>query len=70
MRLGCMAAGDLHCDGCNRIIKHPERYLLTDEESDEPEPKKALRYCVDCAFQKGYARYSEDKGQRILTFFT
>jgi len=25
--------------------------------------------CVDCGLKKGYARYKEDKGEQILTFF-
>jgi len=68
MRLGCTAIGDIRCDGCGRIIKHPERYLITDEEND-PEQGKTLRYCADCALEKGYAHYRREKGERILTFF-
>jgi len=70
MRVGCIAVGNLRCDGCGRIIKHPERYLVTDEEQGvEPGQDKASHYCVDCALEKGYARYREEKGQQILTFF-
>jgi len=27
MRRGCIAVGDISCDGCGRAIKHPERRL-------------------------------------------
>jgi hypothetical protein len=27
------------------------------------------RICVYCCLSKGYARYTEDKGQQVLTFF-
>jgi hypothetical protein len=27
------------------------------------------RICVDCCLSKGYARYTEEKGQKVLTFF-
>ena len=64
MRRGSIAVGDVRCDGCNRVIKHPERYLVMDEEG------KMLRYCVDCCLNKGYAHYKKvDKGEQIITFF-
>ena len=63
MRRGCIAVGEVRCDGCGRIVRHPERYLLTDEEG------KASRYCVDCCLERGYARYKEEKGEQVLTFF-
>jgi len=63
MRRGGVSLGDIHCDGCHRLIPYPERYLLVDEEG------KVLCLCTDCAVKKGYARYIEDKGQRVLTFF-
>jgi len=28
-----------------------------------------LRLCVDCCLNKGYARYTEEKGQQVLTLF-
>jgi len=63
MRRGCIAVGEICCDGSGRIVRHPERYLLMDEE------EKTSRYCVDCCLEKGYARYKEEKGERVLTFF-
>ena len=69
MRVGCIAIGETRCDGCGRIIKHPERYLCTDEEGAESEPGKMWRYCVDCCLSRGYAHYKTEKGEQILTFF-
>jgi hypothetical protein len=63
MRRGCTSLGDVHCDGCQRPIPYPERYMVIDEEG------KLLRLCLDCCVSKGYARYTEDKGQQVLTFF-
>jgi len=69
MRRGCIAVGDVRCDGCGRTIKHPERYLLMNEEDSEE--GKTLRYCVDCCLNKGYAHYKKmEKGEQVLTFFT
>jgi len=71
MRRGCIAIGEVRCDGCGRIIKHPERYLAIDEEEGvEVEEGKTSRYCVECSLKKGYACYKEEKGERVLTFFT
>jgi hypothetical protein len=28
-----------------------------------------VRYCVQCALEKGYAHYKEEKGEKTLTFF-
>ena len=69
MRRGCIAVGDVRCDGCGRMIRHPERYLLMSEEDSEE--GKTLCYCVDCCLNKGYAHYKKvEKGKEALTFFT
>ncbi len=69
MRRGCIAVGDVRCDGCGRMIRHPERYLLMNEEDSEE--GKTLCYCVDCCLNKGYAHYKKvEKGKEVLTFFT
>lgn len=70
MRRGCIAVQEVHCDECGRSIKHPERYLLMDEEGGKPaeEERKLLRYCVDCSLKKNYATYRTEKGEKILTF--
>jgi sulfur relay (sulfurtransferase) complex TusBCD TusD component (DsrE family) len=64
MRRGCTSLGDIKCDECQRLIPYPERYLVIDQEEGA-----VLRLCVDCCLSKGYARYTEEKGQRVLTFF-
>jgi len=65
-----MAIGENRCDGCGRIIKHPERYLaIYDEEGLESEQEKTVRYCIDCCLSRGYAHYITEKGEQILTFF-
>ena len=72
MRRGCIAVGDILCDGCGRTIKHPERYLVMSEEdnSELKGQKKTLSYCTDCCLNKGYAHYNKiEKGEEVLTFF-
>ncbi len=70
MRRGCIAIGDIRCDGCGRIIRHSERYLAIGEKDGvEGEEGETLHYCIDCCLNKGYAHYIEEKGQEILTFF-
>jgi len=64
MRRGCTSLGDVQCDECHRIMPYPERYLVIEEAEGT-----ILRLCVDCCLNKGYARYTEEKGQRVLTFF-
>jgi hypothetical protein len=65
MRRGCTSLGDVQCDECQRLIPYPGRYLVVDEAEGT-----VLRLCVDCCLSKGYARYTEEKGQQVLTFFT
>lgn len=64
MRRGCTSLGDIQCDECGRAIPYPERYLVVDGEEGKPK-----RICGDCCLSKGYARYTEEKGQQVLTFF-
>ena len=68
MRRGCIAIGEVHCDGCGRMLRHPERYLAIGEEEDtETEGGKTLRYCIDCCLSRGYASYRTEKGEKGLT---
>ncbi len=70
MRRGCISLGEVKCDGCNRAIPYPERYLVINEkDGTEDEEGETHRYCVECSLQKGYAHYKSEKGERILTFF-
>jgi hypothetical protein len=64
MRRGCTSLGDVQCDECQRPIPYPERYMVIDDEKGT-----ISRICVDCCLTKGYARYTEEKGQQVLTFF-
>jgi len=62
MRRGCIAIGEFHCDGCDNIIKHPERYLAINEEEG-----KLSRYCLKCCLEKGYTHYKTEGGKQQLT---
>jgi len=44
---------------------------LAIDEADGVEVGKGetVRYCVECAIKKGYARYKVMKGETVLTFF-
>jgi len=64
MRCGCIAIGKIQCDGCHRLVKYGERYLVISDESGEKQ-----RLCVDCCLSRGYASYREEKGKQIITFF-
>ena len=71
MRQGCISLGKVQCDNCQRLIPHSERYLAVDEEDGvEVEKGKTSYYCLDCCLAKGYAEYREEKGERVLTFFS
>jgi hypothetical protein len=63
MRRGCIATGNVECDGCHRTIKYGERYLIIEGESDENQ-----RLCIDCCLSRGYTSYGTEKGQQIITF--
>ncbi len=63
MRRGCISLGQVKCDDCQRLIPHPERYLVIDREDGTSE-----RLCFDCSLKKGYARYKMEHGELVLTF--
>jgi len=70
VRQGCISLGKVKCDSCQNIIPYAERYVIVDEEdNEEVESGKLQCYCTDCSLDKGYARYREEKNQRVLTFF-
>ena len=64
MRRGCISLGDIECDDCHRMLFHLERYLAVEETEGT-----SLRFCLDCAVNRGYARYKQEKGQPVATFF-
>ena len=63
MRRGCISLGNIQCDDCQRIILHPECYLMV----EEPEGVN-LSLCIDCCLKRGYAHHKQEKGERVLTF--
>jgi len=63
MRRSCISLGDVRCDVCHRTIIYPERYLVIDEAEG------VLHLCRSCSLDKGYAHYTEEKGQQVLTIF-
>lgn len=63
MRRGCISLGQVKCGDCQRLIPHPERYLVIDREDGTSE-----RLCFDCSLKKGYARYKMERGELVLTF--
>lgn len=70
MRQGCISLGKTQCNDCQRIIPYAERYLIINEEDGvEVESGQKSYYCVDCCLNKGYAKYREEKGELVLTFF-
>ncbi len=71
MRQGCISLGGIKCDKCGKMIVHSERYLGVDEDKKGNEVEKGIikRHCVQCAIDKGYATYKEEKDGRVLTFF-
>ena len=70
MRRGSIASEEIECNQCQNIIPYAARYLAIDEEDGvEVETGKVALYCLECALQKGYASYKEEKGERVLTFF-
>ncbi len=64
MRRGCISLGNVRCADCQRVIPHSEHYLIIEEEGGME------RLCQGCSLDKGYAHYKEEKGERVLTFFS
>ena len=64
MRCGCISLGDIQCDDCHRTVRYLERYLAIEETQGV-----TLRLCLDCALNRGYARYYQEKGERSITVF-
>jgi len=61
---GLIVSGETKCDGCGRIMRHPERYAYVSED-DEP----SLRLCEKCSRAKGYLKKRRDeKGREVETF--
>jgi hypothetical protein len=70
MRKGCISLGDARCSICQRSIPYLERYLSIDEKDGAESPDgDAVHYCLNCALEKGYARYKTEKDEKMVTFF-
>jgi hypothetical protein len=70
MRRGCISLGEIKCDKCQNPIPYPDRYLaINEKDGKEDEEGETKRYCLECCLKKGFARYKEEKGEKILTFF-
>ena len=63
VRRGCIAVGKVECDGCGRLFKHGEHYLMIDGEEGEKQ-----RLCIDCCVSRGHSTYRTNKGKQIVTF--
>jgi len=61
---GLVVTGELTCDGCGKVMRHPDRYGYICEEDSPPR-----RLCEDCSFKEGYLREKyDDKGHASRTF--
>ena len=65
MRRGCIAVGEVRCDGCQRLLEHGERYVVIDDE----EEGKEQRFCISCSLSCGYASYKTEKEGEVISFF-
>jgi len=64
MRRGCIAVGEVRCEGCQRHLEHGERYVIIDDEQG-----KERRFCINCSLSCGYASYKVEKEGHVITFF-
>ena len=61
---GLIVVGDMVCDGCGKVMRHPERYGYVCEEEKSP-----LRLCEDCSRAKGYLKGKwDEKGYHSESF--
>ena len=71
---GLIVTGKLKCDGCGRVMKHPERYAYIKWEGlsspDNVDKKTSLRLCENCSRARGYLRQKEGEkeGEEEETF--
>ncbi len=69
MRRGCISLGEIRCDACKRFVLTAERYLITDEFTDETGKKTTVKYCLKCSEEKDLIGYRHEKDEKVLTFF-
>ena len=61
---GLIVTGELVCDGCGKVMRHPERYGYICEEGEPP-----LHLCENCSRARGYLkRRRDEKGREVETF--
>jgi sulfur relay (sulfurtransferase) complex TusBCD TusD component (DsrE family) len=60
---GLIVIGEMVCDSCGRVMKHPERYGYICEEGESP-----LRLCEDCSRARGYLKRRISKKEEVETF--
>ncbi|OGO03037.1 MAG: hypothetical protein A2Y72_00305 [Chloroflexi bacterium RBG_13_53_26] len=61
---GLIVSGEIECNGCGRVMRHPERYAHVTEDD-----KPRLRLCEKCSRAKGYLKKRRDeKGREVETF--
>ncbi len=61
---GLTVTGDMVCDGCGKVMRHPERYGYICEEGEPP-----LRLCEDCSRDRGYLKGKwDEKGHYSESF--
>jgi hypothetical protein len=61
--MGLIVTGEMICDGCGRVMTHPERYGYICEEGKSP-----LRFCEDCSRARGYLKKRVNKKEEAETF--
>jgi hypothetical protein len=61
---GLIATGEVKCDGCEKIMRHPDRYAYVAEDG-----QPVQRLCEKCADARGYMRKRKDeKGRESASF--
>lgn len=61
---GLIVSGEVECDGCGKIMKHPERYAYVSEDEQSTQ-----RLCEKCSRARGYLNDKRDeKGRQVETF--
>ena len=61
---GLIVVNELACDGCGRVMKHPERYGYICEDEEAP-----VHLCEDCSRERGFLNHKkDDKGRERETF--
>ena len=57
---GLIVTGELACDDCNKLMKHPDRYGYICEEGESP-----LHLCESCSQARGYLKWKKGRIQKL-----